>query len=181
MTNREKITLVIACGIELILLLALIFVLIIQEPDAEEIYKNNLQSVVELKASSEYVGDSYGTAVFIDKEGTLVTNAHVVTYKKLDITYEFDNLSIRLATEGNYREVELVKFDENLDIAVLKLKEPDSVNFKPAKIGRSDKLKSGQKVYAIGNSINYGISISEGIVGMPLIEIIYENKTRMAI
>lgn len=115
MTNREKITLVIACGIELILLLALIFVLIIQEPDAEEIYKNNLQSVVELKASSEYVGDSYGTAVFIDKEGTLVTNAHVVTYKKLDITYEFDNLSIRLAAEGNYREVELVKFDENLD------------------------------------------------------------------
>ena len=55
------------------------------------------------------------------------------------------------------------------------------VGFKSAKIGRSDKLQSGEKVYAMGNSINYGISISEGIVGILLIEIKYDDKTRMVI
>ena len=41
--------------------------------------------------------------------------------------------------------------------------------FKPLKIADSTKLKTGQKVYAIGNSAGYGISMAEGIVGMPLV------------
>lgn len=180
MENQKKIILSII-GIIIVFLIAIMAVFIFSKPIAEEVYKNNLQSIVELKASSEDVGDSYGTAVFIDNDGTLVTNAHVVTYKKLDITYEFEILSIRFAAEKEYREVELVKFDESLDIAVLKLKDFNNANFKSVKIGRSDKLKSGQKVYAMGNSINYGISISEGIIGIPLIEVIYEKKARMAI
>ena len=30
-----------------------------------------------------------------------------------------------------------------------------------------DKLKSGQKVYAIGNGMNHGLGISEGIISLP--------------
>ena len=49
----------------------------------KRIFDNSVRSIVELKAESSDVGESYGTAEFVDKNGTLVTNAHVVTYTRL--------------------------------------------------------------------------------------------------
>ena len=70
-------------------------------PLPEEIFDNSLQSVVELKADTADVGESFGTAVFVKDDGTLVTNAHVVTYKEGGETYSFENLQIRFSFEEN--------------------------------------------------------------------------------
>ena len=145
-----------------------------------EIFESSTRSVVELKASSEDVGESFGTAIFVDSNGTLVTNAHVVTYTQLGVVTQFQSYSIRLASETEYRVVELVKFDTELDIAVLKVLD-SSFDFKPIKMGVSSQIKSGETVYAIGNSANYGLSISQGIVGIPLVEISYSNVLRRVI
>ncbi len=53
------------------------------------------KSVVEVKAATEDVGESFGTAVFVDDDGTLITNSHVVSYKKLGEYNAFENISIR--------------------------------------------------------------------------------------
>ncbi|MDE6398669.1 MAG: serine protease, partial [Clostridiales bacterium] len=137
--------------------------------------------VVECKAATESVGESFGTAVLVDDAGTFVTNAHVVTYKRLGETYPFDTFFVRFSTEDEYRAAELVKYSVEKDIAVLRLKEINGVRLRSVKIGNSQKLQAGETVYAVGNSQNYGISIAKGMVGIPLINIRYEERERAVI
>ena len=59
-------------------------------------------SILEIKAETEDVGISYGTAIIVSDDGTLVTNAHVITYKKLGVSYTFDNISVRFIDEEDF-------------------------------------------------------------------------------
>lgn len=152
----------------------------VRTKSADEIFEKSINSIVEVRAYSEDVGESLGTAEFIDKNGTLVTNAHVVTYSVLGETIAFDKIFIRFATDEDYIEVELIKYDTSIDIAILKMSK-SAHKFKPLKIGDSTKLKTGHKVYAIGNSAGYGLSMSEGIIGMSLVNIEYSGITRSVI
>lgn len=148
---------------------------------ATDIYNQCLYNVVEVKAVSENVGESFGTAEIIDRDGTLVTNAHVVTYTRLNVVHTFESYYIRFSCEDDYREVTLEKFDSEKDIALLKLKDAEDLNIKPVNIGNSDNLKAGQRVYAVGNASNYGIGIFEGIVSIPLINIELDRIMRSVI
>lgn len=136
-------------------------------------------SVVEVKAETNTVGTSYGSGVVVNKNGTIVTNAHVVTYSDFGETTVFETIYIRLIDEEDYRSVEIVKYDVNLDIAVLKLNCERQLT--PIKIGNDLNLDYGQKVFAIGNMSNYGISITTGIVAIPHINVAYNNNTRNVI
>ena len=146
----------------------------------EEIFKDATYSVVEVKASSNDVGESFGSAVFISKDGSLITNAHVVTYKLMDSYYEFENIQIRFAFENDYRTVSLIKYDLNLDISILKLNDTNC-EFKPIAFADSKSCESGNVVYAVGNLNNVGISMTKGIVSNPNINIEYNEKTRNVI
>lgn len=148
---------------------------------AEEIYNQCLYNVVEVKAESQNVGESFGTAELISDEGTLVTNAHVVTYTRLNTVYTFDSYFIRFSYEDEYREVSLEKYDAEKDIAVLKLKETSGLNLRPVEKGNSDELCSGEKVYAVGNAANYGIGIFEGIISIPLVNIELDKMQKSVI
>ena len=143
------------------------------------IFNSVKSSVIEIKAESENIGISYGSAVIIAEDGTIVTNAHVVTYKHLGESYLFENISVRFVDEENYRSVSVVKYDIDLDIAVLKI-ECDK-ELLPIKIGDDTKLEHGDSVYAIGNMSNYGISITSGIISIPHINVAYEDKVRNVI
>ena len=136
-------------------------------------------SVVEIMAETEDVGTSYGSGVIIAKDGTIVTNAHVITFKNLGQTYPFETVSIRLIDEQDFREVVIVKYDLDLDIAILKLKCDRSL--KSIKIGNDTKLDYGDKVYAIGNMSNYGISLTTGYIAIPHINVTYNEITRNVI
>ena len=145
-----------------------------------DVFDENKCSVVEIKAETESVGESFGTAVFVKEDGTLVTNSHVVTYKSAGELNVFDSFWIRFCFEDEYRTVTLIKYDSDLDLAVLKL---DNTNctFKPIKFANSDELKIGQTVFAIGNLNNVGISLTQGIVSNPKINVAYNEVTREVI
>ncbi len=179
MKNKSK-NILISVGIAVMLIAAILCAVFIPAPKPSKIYQNNLQSIVEVKASSETVGESFGTAELINKDGTLITNAHVVTYTQLGTVNVFEEYSIRFATEEEYRKAELVKYDTALDIAVLRLVDI-SCKFIPMKLGDSSALRSGDKVYAIGNAVNYGLSLSQGMIGIPLIKIEYAGVIREVI
>ena len=72
---------------------------------ASGIFNSCKASILEIKAETEDVGISYGTAELISKDGTMVTNAHIVTYTQLGETLAFENISVRFADEENFREV----------------------------------------------------------------------------
>mgnify|MGYP003340331771 CR=1 FL=1 len=91
------------------------------------------------KTSDE--SESIGTGFFIDNEGYIVTCAHVVV--------DAIKLWITIPSIGKERiDVEIVGICDNSDLALLK-----TVTFKPEnylKLGNSDFIESGKKVYAIG-------------------------------
>ena len=156
-----------------------IYFLATKPEKASGIFNIAKDSVVEIMAETEDVGISYSSGVIVVKDGTIVTNAHVITYKNLGENYPFEKISIRLIDEQDFREVVIIKYDLDLDIAVLKL--TCNRSLKPIKIGDDSKLDYGDKVYAIGNMSNYGISLTTGYIAVPHINVTYNENTRNVI
>jgi S1-C subfamily serine protease len=156
--------------------LVLLFYFLTFPLSPEKIYEQAIECIVEIKAMTGENATSYGSAVIVSNDGELITNAHVVTYSKLSMIIEFISYSIRFSFEEYYREVELIKYDTELDLAVLKLKELPSFELKSLKKADSDKVKSGQNVYAVGNAQNHGIGITQGCISIPLLKINYQER-----
>lgn len=147
--------------------------------DASGIFNMSKNSVVEIKAETDGIGVSYGSGVIVSNDGLLVTNAHVITYKNLSERYCFEKVSIRFVDEEDFREVSVVKYDSDLDIAVLQINCEHKIN--PMKIGDDGKLQYGDTVYALGNMSNYGLSLTSGFVAIPHVNVSYNELTRNVI
>lgn len=106
---------------------------------------------------------SCGSGVIIyqsDSELYMVTNYHVVE--------EATTLSVTFVDDETY-EAELCGYDEDVDIAVIKVSlselSSDTLSeISVVAIGDSDELVVGEQVVAIGNALGYGQSVTTGIV-----------------
>ena len=183
--SRKKrlilISLFISCTLVIVFITAIIAITYNSRTYIKRIYDKSLQSVVEVKAYTKDVGESFGSAVLMKTDGTLVTNSHVVTYSKLGETKAFDEISIRFANSDKYISVTLVKYDVLRDLAVLKIKDKNNKKLSAIKTGDIKKVKSGDEVFAIGNLSNYGIGITKGHVSVPKINIIVDGNKKEAI
>ena len=54
----------------------------------------------------------------------------------------------------------------------------ENVTFRKINLGDSNKISSGDIVYAIGNGMNHGIGITKGIISVPEVKIEYEDNIR---
>ena len=95
---------------------------------------------------------SIGSGVIMNKEGYILTNAHVVQGAQ--------NIGVTL-NSGIQLKAKLVGLDADTDLAVIriKLKNPPTIP-----IGDSSKLKIGDIVLAIGNPYNFGQTVTQGII-----------------
>lgn len=177
----KKILICINISLLVVIFTGILFMFLSKSPTAEDVFKKNQNSVVELKSQTGEFLTSYGSAIFIKDDGTIVSNAHVVTYKQSGVYKEFELYEIRFSFEIDYREVTLIKYDLNRDIAILKINNNEDVKYKTIKYADSSKISSGDKVYAIGNGMNHGIGINEGIISLPQVNIEYENNVRNVI
>ena len=179
MITKEKNYFDIIYKVILVLLVALIAVFSFglntkKELNAAEVYSKSFNYIVEIKCvNSESDDIAYGSAVCISNNGEFITNAHVVTYQTTEQNGEkkinsFSKYFIRFPDSESYDEVELIKYDRAKDLAIVKMCNLTR-KLKPVVI--FDKYKTGDKCFAIGNSQNYGISISEGIVSKKQIKI----------
>ena len=95
---------------------------------------------------------SLGSAVVIDTEGYLVTNFHVVA----------DAAEIRLQmADGRIANPAVVGVDSETDLALLKV---DLGPLPAIPLGRSDQLRIGDVVLAIGNPYGLSKTVTQGIV-----------------
>ena len=182
---RQKKLVIISLSLSCILLAAFIITIGISVSHSKtyvkKLYNKSLKSVVEVKAYTKDVGESFGSAVLMKSDGTLVTNAHVVTYSKLGETKAFDEISIRFADSDKYMSVTIIKYDILKDLAVLKIKDKSLKKLKAIKTADIKKVQSGDEVFAIGNLSNYGIGITKGHVSVPKINIIVDGNKKEAI
>lgn len=98
------------------------------------------------------VEGSLGSGVILDTEGHLVTNHHVIQ--------EADQIRVQLA-DGRVATPTIVGTDPDTDLAVLRV---DLENPPVMPMGRSNVLRAGDVVLAIGNPFGLSQTVTQGIV-----------------
>jgi serine protease Do len=96
-----------------------------------------------------------GSGVLIDKQGHIVTNYHVIE----DATV----ISIRLSDGQTIEEAEVVGFNTDTDLAVLKI-DMTGINLIPIEWGDSDELEVGDAVLAVGSPYGLNLTVTSGII-----------------
>lgn len=99
------------------------------------------------------IDTAFASAVILDKEGYLVTNYHVFEVEPTEIRVVF--------SDGRVAEPVIVGFDAETDLALLRVNVPD---LQPIEVARSDDLRIGDVVLAIGNPYGLSTSVTQGIV-----------------
>jgi serine protease DegS len=95
---------------------------------------------------------SLGSGVIVDAMGTIVTNQHVIAGA--------DSIRVQLA-DGRIADATIVGQDPDTDLAILDL---EIGNLPIMPLGRSDTLRVGDIVLAIGNPYGVGQTVTQGIV-----------------
>ena len=131
------------------------------EYTAAELYQNNVNSVVGIRAegkSQNIFGQtsltaSTGTGIILTADGYILTNNHVI---EKGTKFTVDLFS------GETYEAEVVGSEKNNDVAVLKI---DAKGLTPATFGDSDAIKVGEDVAIIGNPLGeLTYTMTRGIV-----------------
>jgi len=98
-----------------------------------------------------------GSGFIIDKEGTVLTNAHVV----VDGLELADHLEVQL-TDGRIFRAMIKSYDTASDVAVLKIQTNDVLPV--AKLGNSASLRVGEWVIAVGSALRLQNTVTVGVV-----------------
>lgn len=99
-----------------------------------------------------------GSGAVIDKQGHIVTNYHVID----GVSKLAQKIDVTLASNRTYPAT-YVGGDKEHDIAILKIDAPADELF-PIAMGGSDKLRVGQRVYAVGNPFGWDGTMTTGII-----------------
>lgn len=115
------------------------------DPELRRFFGDNLPQQKRMESS-------LGSAVLMSKEGYLLTNNHV--------TSGADQIIVALK-DGRETLARVIGSDPETDLAVLKIDLPDL----PAiTLGRSDSIRIGDVVLAIGNPFGVGQTVTMGII-----------------
>ena len=118
----------------------------------EDILENNFNSVVGISRLKDNGTSIFlmnaandlglGTGIIVSKKGYILSNEHVSGDINCYVTMP----------NGNVTKAEVIWYDKNLDLSILKVNEKIE-NY--ANLGNSEDTKIGEEVYAIGNPIGY--------------------------
>jgi serine protease Do len=102
-----------------------------------------------------------GSGVVVRPNGYVVTNYHVIQdHEALEVKLH-DGTVFDSEREG---EVEVVGYDRETDLAVLKLAKAGVKKFPHLKFGNSDDIRVGHWVIAVGAPFNFDYSVTVGVV-----------------
>ena len=134
-----------------------------------DIYKDEGRGVVFIQArgvsSSEQSpfglpedqgGTATGSGFVVDKDGTIITNAHVVEGA--------NDVQVRFGEESDeFVKAKVAGRDPSNDLAVLKV-DPDDADLVPLPLGDSSKVNVGDSSIAIGNPFGFSRTVTTGII-----------------
>ena len=135
---------------------------------AREIYRRDAPGVVFIRADvvqraqspfdfgfpEERQGQATGSGFVIDKDGTILTNAHVIS-GATKVTVQF--------ADEKVVDAKVLGRDESTDLAVLKV-DPKGLSLAPLALGSSDGVQVGDPTIAIGNPFGLERTLTTGVV-----------------
>lgn len=126
------------------------------------VYKSANRGVVNIApvASAEdyivnHTAEGCGSGVIISRDGSILTNYHVVE--------DSGHVRVTLWDGSSYHGV-VVGVDKQTDLAVVKIKPPETLKLTIIPLGDSSQLEVGRNVYAIGNPFALDRTMTVGIV-----------------
>jgi putative serine protease PepD len=120
--------------------------------------KNSFSSVVTISAVSGQEAGT-GSGVVINKDGYIVTNAHVAT---LEGATDQAKLTVQTSTGDTYT-ARLIGYDPTADVAVLKV-DKNVKGIKPISFAPSSNLQVGSQTIAIGSPLGLSGTVTTGII-----------------
>jgi len=114
--------------------------------DFSNIIETSKKSVVTIRTDI-----SQGTGFIITNDGYVVTNAHVL----YDGSY-----ANAITSNQQTKKMTLIGYNRTMDLALLKI----DGNYDYLELDKTDNVRVGEKVIAIGNPLGLSFSVSEGIV-----------------
>lgn len=132
-----------------------------------------IKGCVEILVTSSSFSSSQGSGFIIGKDNNqdypiIITNYHVVNQI---ISSSSAAIQIKLGDKASYFDndniVKVLGYDADMDIAVLILeKSIQDIDDRILTWGNSRAVYKGQEVFAIGNSLGYGTSLTQGVVSI---------------
>jgi S1-C subfamily serine protease len=131
--------------------------------DAARVYREAAPGVVTIRSIfGGAAGGAEGSGFVLDRDGEIVTNAHVVTEESngrrvpaSEVFVEFSNRDVL--------EAKIRGFDPFADVALLEV-EPEGFPLHPLQLGDDRSLVVGEPVAAIGSPFGEQRSLSVGVV-----------------
>lgn len=114
--------------------------------------KKPVWTTVEKTVTTKVRTSNVGSGVILNTAGCIVTNAHVV--------YDATSIRVVLADRRTY-PAKIVGTDPVADLAVIQISAP---YLKPAQLGHSSRLQTGQRVLDFGSPFRLTQSMTHGII-----------------
>lgn len=153
----------------------------IEELDFEQMMESVVTVILDRGMTSErgvsYPDKGIGTGFFIDEEGHILTNHHVIA-SHVDPAYEgYSAVYVTLRSDPDTEiPAEVIGYDKVLDLALLKV---PGDNRSHLTTGRSRDIKVGSKVYTIGNPLGISYTVTSGIVSNKELDFFQLGQTFM--
>jgi len=129
--------------------------------NARRIYELSRDKLVQIRTllRNSNTQASTGSGFFVSADGLIVTNFHVAS----QLALEPERYSgVYVTIDGQQGAVELLAFDVQHDLAVLRAKTRTAaapvLSFRPA----ADAMAQGERIYSLGNPLDIGFAVTEG-------------------
>ena len=122
----------------------------------EQLYRQ-LHGLDSGQVQEKSVPQGIGSGVIVSPDGYIVTNNHVVMDRQGG---DADEILVRLSDDTELPAT-LIGRDPKTDVAVIKV---EGTDLPTARIADSDQIKVGDIVFAIGNPLGVGLTVTSGIV-----------------
>ena len=111
------------------------------------------------RIQEEMVPAGIGSGVIVSPEGHTITNAHVITDPRTgELVRE---VTIQLSDKQEF-QAKIIGFDRSTDVAVLKIEADEPLPH--VSLANSDRLEVGDVVFAAGNPLGIGMTVTMGII-----------------
>ena len=136
-----------------------------QEQNVRELVNALGSAVVQVRTP-----EGLGSGFFINPDGFLITNFHVVE-GETQLSVEVYDVKNGQLERKSYKKVRIIALNKFGDLALLHIEDKDAPKFVSVTLGDSDKVSVGDRVFAIGSPLGLERTVTEGILSTKTREI----------